>query len=61
MAMAGLYRRVLPSPPAIDFGSHEGKVSCSSLPMVAVAGDGFLRFFFFVNLAAQNEKKISVF
>ncbi|KAG2719250.1 hypothetical protein I3760_03G258900 [Carya illinoinensis] len=25
MAMAGLYRRVLPSPPAIDFASHEGK------------------------------------
>lgn len=60
MAMAGLYRRVLPSP-AIDFGSHEGKVSCSSLPMVAVVGDGFLRFFFFVNLAAQNEKNISIF
>lgn len=27
MAMAGLYRRVLPSPPAIDFASNEGKVS----------------------------------
>ncbi|XP_062147543.1 glutathione gamma-glutamylcysteinyltransferase 1-like isoform X2 [Alnus glutinosa] len=25
MAMAGLYRRVLPSPPAFDFASHEGK------------------------------------
>ncbi|KAF9608183.1 hypothetical protein IFM89_007569 [Coptis chinensis] len=25
MAMAGLYRRVLPSPPAIDFSSSEGK------------------------------------
>ncbi|KAJ8534646.1 hypothetical protein K7X08_016374 [Anisodus acutangulus] len=25
MAMAGLYRRVLPSPPAIDFASNEGK------------------------------------
>ncbi|KAA8521035.1 hypothetical protein F0562_011677 [Nyssa sinensis] len=25
MAMAGLYRRVLPSPPAIDFASTEGK------------------------------------
>ncbi|GMP90611.1 hypothetical protein CsSME_00041656 [Camellia sinensis var. sinensis] len=25
MAMAGLYRRVLPSPPAIDFASSEGK------------------------------------
>ncbi|KZV21500.1 glutathione gamma-glutamylcysteinyltransferase 1-like [Dorcoceras hygrometricum] len=25
MAMAGLYRRVLPSPPAIDFASFEGK------------------------------------
>lgn len=27
MAMAGLYRRILPSPPAIDFASAEGKVS----------------------------------
>jgi len=26
MAMAGLYRRILPSPPAIDFASAEGKV-----------------------------------
>ncbi|KAL4588035.1 hypothetical protein LXL04_000913 [Taraxacum kok-saghyz] len=26
MAMAGLYRRVLPSPPAIDFASSEGKL-----------------------------------
>ncbi|CAN1270338.1 Glutathione gamma-glutamylcysteinyltransferase 1 [Linum perenne] len=25
MAMAGLYRRILPSPPAIDFASSEGK------------------------------------
>ncbi|PKI71907.1 hypothetical protein CRG98_007675 [Punica granatum] len=25
MAMAGLYRRVLPSPPAVDFSSDEGK------------------------------------
>ncbi|CAN1763087.1 Glutathione gamma-glutamylcysteinyltransferase 3 [Linum perenne] len=25
MATAGLYRRVLPSPPAIDFASSEGK------------------------------------
>lgn len=31
MAMAGLYRRVLPSPPAFDFASHEGKVSYGSL------------------------------
>ncbi|RVX19237.1 Glutathione gamma-glutamylcysteinyltransferase 1 [Vitis vinifera] len=27
MAMAGLYRRVLPSPPAIDFASSEGKLT----------------------------------
>jgi hypothetical protein len=27
MAMAGLYRRLLPSPPAVDFGSSQGKVS----------------------------------
>lgn len=26
MAMAGLYRRILPSPPSIDFASSEGKV-----------------------------------
>ncbi|KAH9785272.1 glutathione gamma-glutamylcysteinyltransferase 1 [Citrus sinensis] len=26
MAMAGLYRRMLPSPPAIDFASSEGKI-----------------------------------
>ncbi|WJX35001.1 Glutathione gamma-glutamylcysteinyltransferase 1 [Trifolium repens] len=25
MAMAGLYRRLLPSPPAVDFGSSQGK------------------------------------
>lgn len=31
MAMAGLYRRSLPSPPAIDFASSEGKVSYSLL------------------------------
>lgn len=27
MAVAGLYRRILPSPPAIEFASSEGKVS----------------------------------
>lgn len=26
MAMAGLYRRILPSPPAVEFASLEGKV-----------------------------------
>lgn len=27
MAVAGLYRRLLPSPPAIEFSSPEGKVA----------------------------------
>lgn len=26
MAMAGLYRRILPSPPAVEFASLQGKV-----------------------------------
>lgn len=29
MAVAGIYRRVLPSPPAIEFASPQGKVIAS--------------------------------
>ena len=44
MAMAGLYRRSLPSPPAIDFASSEGKVSYSLLLFQFL---NFKIFFFF--------------
>lgn len=32
MAVAGLYKRSLPSPPAIDFSSTQGRVTFSPLP-----------------------------
>lgn len=38
MAMAGLYRRVLPSPPAIDFASSEGKVLCCFMSLSLFGG-----------------------
>lgn len=41
MAMAGLYRRVLPSPPAIDFASNEGK----KLFVEAIQGGTMVGFF----------------
>lgn len=34
MAAAGLYRRKLPSPPAIEFASPEGKVSHLEFPSI---------------------------
>lgn len=34
MAMASLYRRSLPSPPAIDFSSAEGKVRSSLIQLL---------------------------
>jgi hypothetical protein len=38
MAEAGLYRRILPSPPAIEFASSDGKVSSFLLfPVVQLA------------------------
>ena len=54
MAMAGLYRRVLPSPPAIDFASSEGKVSSFLLlllaPVVIEISFLFFHFYFVVDL-----------
>ena len=50
MAMAGLYRRVLPSPPAIDFASSEGKVSSFLLlllPFIIIETVFFFFFFIF--------------
>ncbi|KAJ9176468.1 hypothetical protein P3X46_011777 [Hevea brasiliensis] len=41
MAMAGLYRRLLPSPPATNFASSEGKVCCEQLEKVKAKGISF--------------------
>ena len=45
MAMAGLYRRLLPSPPAIDFASSDGKVS----QFAPLALPQFQYIFFLIN------------
>lgn len=44
MAMAGLYRRILPSPPAIDFASADGKVRFMLFPL-------FVRLFWFSSVS----------
>lgn len=46
MAMAGLYRRLLPSPPAIDFASSDGKVSDSYSSFSSSISKKKLKFFF---------------
>ncbi|XP_024974987.1 glutathione gamma-glutamylcysteinyltransferase 1-like [Cynara cardunculus var. scolymus] len=52
MAMAGLYRRVLPSPPAIDFSSSEGK----QLFIEAIQGGTMEGFFKLIsNFQTQSE------
>jgi len=44
MAVAGLYRRILPSPPAIEFASDDGKVSSLS-PSISCLADFLIELY----------------